>query len=168
MAEFYQAFRPQVGRPRKYKPKELLEKFEEYLAWVKANPVEVETEFRAQKQRANDNKLAEKGATLRKQRLFRPVSIRGFLVHIGFTRQGWDDLDKGRYAAEYSAVKSFIKGYCEQNQLVGAMLGIYNGNIVSRLLGLKEEVEHSGKMEVTAQSREDLLAELERLEKLSK
>ena len=168
MAEFYQAFRPQVGRPRRYKPKELLEKFDEYLTWVKANPLEIETEFRAQKHRQKGVESTEREATIRKQRYFRPVSIRGFLVHIGFTRQGWDDLDKGRYAAEYSAVKSFIKGYCEQNQLDGAMLGIYNGNIVSRLLGLKEEVEHSGKMEVTAQSREDLLSELERLEKLSK
>lgn len=167
MAEFYQAFRPQVGRPRRFKPKELLAKFEEYLAWVKGNPVEVETEFRAQKHRNRGNDETEKGATLRKQRLLRPVSIGGFLVHIGFTRQGWDDLDKGRNAEEYSAVKSFIKGYCENNQLEGAMLGIYNGNIVSRLLGLKEEVEHSGKMEVAAASREELLAELERLEKVT-
>lgn len=157
-----------MGRPLKYKPNELLDKFEEYLCWIRDNPVEVETEFRAVKQRGEGGNANEKGATVRKQKMLRPATIRGFLVHIGMSRQGWDDLENGKRGKEFSAVKSIIKDYCENNQLEGATLGIYNGNIVSRLLGLKEAMEHSGKVETDSVSREEILAELKRLERLTK
>ena len=41
-------------------------------------------------------------------------------------------------------VKSHISTYIDNFQLKGASIGVFNANIVSRLLGLKDKTELSG------------------------
>lgn len=147
----YPPFRYTLGRPLKYQPTELLEKFREYVAWAKDNPIIV-------KQRTvnttTQGKTYSSEAVIEKPRL---VSISGFLVHLGATREWWDSLDRGKRGEEFSRVKSFVRGYCETYQKEMASNELFNANIISRLLGLadKKEVKAEGASTIVVKSEEE-------------
>lgn len=166
MADFYPDFVYTTGRPLKYKPAELLEKFKEYIQWLQDNRVEAESTFIGMRGREKDTE--DKSTTVRKQKLYRPATIAGFLVHLGASERWWKELDEGRNGKEFSKVKSYIKEYCENNQIDGASIGIFNGNIISRLLGLADKNEVTGKdgkdlIPPNEMTREEILAEIERI-----
>lgn len=122
---------PKQGRPLKYTPKQLQEKFEEYVNWCKENPIRVGTETIGT---TTDGRTYGTDSKEEKPRL---VSIGGFLVFIGSTWDWWKDLDQSK--TNFSEVKGFIRAYCEEYQKAMASAGIFNGNIVSRLLGLADK-----------------------------
>lgn len=137
----YPEVRAQIGRPLKFKPEQLLAKFKEYVQWCKDNPITLRTTVDA---------IAANGThygnttTEEKPRL---VSIGGFLVFLGASRQWWDQLDTNRTRQQdFLAVKGFIRDFCEEYQKEMASSGLFNGNIISRLLGLadKKQVEATG------------------------
>ena len=131
----YPPFRYSLGRPLKYQPTELLEKFQEYVVWAKDNPISVgHTEKNTSKDGSTYNKEWEE----LKPRL---VSISGFLVHLGASRDWWDGLGLRKNAKEFIRVKSYIRDYCEAYQKEMATNDIFNANIISRLLGLADKKE---------------------------
>lgn len=132
-------------RPLKYTPEQLLEKFQEYVQWAIDHPIEtggktVVSGGGSDKQWTNE--------TVKEEKTPRLVSIEGFLVHIGSGPSYWSQLDKSKRGDDFLKVKSFIREYCAQYQKEMASAGIFNANIISRLLGLADKVQHSGEMTV--------------------
>lgn len=127
---------PERGRPLKYTPRQLQDKFVEYVEWCKQNPIIVgsTTENTSVDGIPYGSKTIEE-----KPRL---VSIGGFLVYIGATRSWWVELDRAK--VDFSIVKDLIRGFCEEYQKEMAATGIFNGNIISRLLGLADKKEVDG------------------------
>lgn len=130
----------EVGRPLSYKPKELLQKFVEYIDWAKAHPIENIYET------SGTSFSGDSYGNTNKNLKPRLISIGGFLVFIGQTESWWSHLEDGKRGEEFFKVKDKIKSYCESYQKEMAAAGIFKENIISRLLGLKDkqEVENKG------------------------
>lgn len=129
------------GKPPKFTPAQLQEKFVEYVQWCKDNPIILGTSVT---NTSVDGRTY--GADTREEKP-RLVSIGGFLVFIGATRRWWGELDGSKQ--DYSGVKDLIRGFCEEYQKEMASAGIFNGNIISRLLGLADKQQHEVKEEYT-------------------
>ena len=128
---------PLVGRPLHYTPKQLAEKFEEYVHWCENNEMEIE-----EKQKGIvGNGYVDKSTKNYKQRL---VSVHGFLVFIGKTKRWWSQLSDGKQGEKFSYLKESITEYCEDYQKEMAAAGVFNANIISRLLGLADKKELTG------------------------
>ena len=130
----------EVGRPLSFKPKELLDKFVEYIEWAKAHPIENIYET------SGTSFSGDSYGNTNKNLKPRLISIGGFLVFIGQTESWWSHLEDGKRGEEFFKVKDKIKNYCESYQKEMAAAGIFKENIISRLLGLKDkqEVENKG------------------------
>lgn len=134
MENLFVPFKPQMGRPRKYTPKQLLAKFEEYIEDRLHRPIiEKETEFAR-----HDEHRSEKESRMSHPQL---LSIGDFCIFLGVCRNWWNELPD-----DFLGVKGQISNYIEQYQLRGASVGVFNGNIVSRLLGLtdKKDITSNG------------------------
>ena len=136
----YPPFVYTTGRPLKYTPDELVEKFQEYLNWAKANPIE------AVFQTSGVNYSGDSFGNTNKKIIPRLISVTGLLVHIGQTESWWKNLEEGKRGEDFLKVKDKIKTYCETYQKEMATAGLFKENIVSRMLGLKDkkEVEQTG------------------------
>ena len=127
-------FKNPLGKPLKYTPEQLAEKFAEYFQWCKDNPIEIFTTTTY----ANGN-FAEVKET--KPRL---VCISGFQVYLGVTSRWWAELNGAKRGEDYSRVKENIKNLCETYQKEMASAGIFKENIISRLLGLADRQQVEG------------------------
>lgn len=128
---------PLAGRPLHYSPKQLAEKFEEYVKWCEENEIEL-----GERQKGiAPGGYVDKTTTNYKQRL---ISIHGFLVYIGKTARWWGELSNGKHGDKFSVVKAHITEYCEDYQKEMAAAGVFNANIISRLLGLADKKELTG------------------------
>ncbi len=116
-----------VGRPRAYTPEALDAKFEEYVEWVKANPVYI-------------NKVSA-GEII-------PVPTQRPLTLVGFCQFAKISKDTfRRYEDEFCGLLTCVRVAIEADQLEGAMVGQYNPNIVARVLHLadRQDVTTNGK-----------------------
>lgn len=126
-------FHPQKrGKPRKYKPAELLDEFQKYIQDRMSNPIVEKEEEAGSVGEHTSNKTKKKSHP-------QLLSVADFCVFLGCSRNWWNELPD-----EYLGVKSHISTYIDNFQLKGASIGVFNGNIVSRLLGLKEKTELTG------------------------
>ena len=128
---------PLVGRPLHFTPKQLAEKFAEYVNWCEDNVIEIEERQKG----VAPGGYVDKTTKNYKQRL---ISIHGFLVYIGKTARWWGELSNGKQGDKFSVVKAHITEYCEDFQKEMAAAGIFNANIISRLLGLADKKELTG------------------------
>lgn len=126
-------FHPQKrGRPRKFKPADLLDEFQNYIQDRMSNPI---VEKEKESGYAGQNSSAKTKEKSHPQLL----SVADFCVFLGCSRNWWNELPD-----EFLGVKSHISTYIDNFQLKGASIGVFNANIVSRLLGLKDKTEISG------------------------
>ena len=121
------------GRPLNYEPEELLDKFREYVEWAMANPIVKEVTEASTS--VNGGKYGRKTT----ETIPRLVSIGGFLVFIGEGSSWWTNLEKRKRKADFIRVKALIRDFCESYQKEMASANIFNGNIISRLLGLADK-----------------------------
>lgn len=121
-------FHNPLGRPLKFTPQELAEKFAEYVQWCADNPFKsgTRTDY------AN-------GFAATEENRVRRISISGFQLFIGSSDGWWADLDKRKDGADFMRVKEQIKKYCETSQADMAAAGLLKENIISRLLGLADK-----------------------------
>lgn len=142
----YPPFRNPLGRPLKYTPEQLAQKFAEFIQWCKDNPIVVKT--RTTYANGNFAEVVDEKARL--------VSIGAFQVYLGCDDSWWTNLDKGKRGEEFLRVKSNIKNFCENYQKEMASAGIFKENIISRLLGLadKQKVESRTETRVVVESKE--------------
>lgn len=126
-------FRPhKMGRPRKFKPAELLEEFQKYIQDRMSDPIVEKEEESGYSGQNSSSKTKEKSHP-------QLLSIGDFCVFLGCSRNWWNELPD-----DFLGVKAHISTYIENFQLKGASIGVFNANIVSRLLGLKDKTELSG------------------------
>lgn len=141
-----------LGRPLKFTPSELVDKFAEYVQWCNDNP------FKSGKRTDYANGFSDV-----KENFARRVSISGFLAYIGTDFRWWEELENGKLAEDFSKVKSYIKNYCETSQADMASAGLLKENIISRLLGLadKKAVTTDGvKIVVESQEQKEAIESL--------
>lgn len=147
----YPPFNYVFGRPLKYTPDELIEKFAEYVLWCKDNPIKVEV----QETGIRGNNIVDAKKVEYKPRF---LNLRGFLSFIGGSDVYWSQLEDGKNAEHFSKVKKAIKTYIESYQIEYAAAGVFKENIVSRLNGLtdKQEHKHEGDgIRIVVQSEEE-------------
>lgn len=126
-------FHPQKrGKPRKFKPAELLDEFQNYIQDRMSNPI-------VEKEKESGNTGQNSSAKTKEKSHPQLLSVADFCVFLGCSRNWWNELPD-----EYLGVKSHISTYIDNFQLKGASIGVFNANIVSRLLGLKDKTELSG------------------------
>lgn len=139
-------FKAKLGRPPKYTPEELLKQFEKYIADREQRPILVTKETSGF---AGKTDTASTTTEAHRQLL----SIWDFCVFLGTSRDWWNKLGE-----EFLGVKEYIRTYIETYQLKGATAGIFNANIVARLLGLadKKEIQATGdNMTIVVKSEEE-------------
>lgn len=107
-----------VGRPRAYTPEALDAKFEEYVEWVKANPVYI-------------NKVS--AGEIIAVPTQRPLTLVGFCQFAKISKDTFR-----RYEDEFCGLLTCVRVAIEADQLEGAMVGQYNPNIVARVLHLAD------------------------------
>ncbi len=113
-------------------PKALLELFDEYQEWVKANPYLVH-DFKGKD--ADEVRIEKQ----------RPITWSGFeawLAKEGVLTQltHYEQNDRNSYA-EYLPIVARIKAICRGDVLDGALSGVYNQNIAARIEGLADKKE---------------------------
>lgn len=146
MAELKNIYPPVInplkrGRPLHYTPEELAVKFSEFVKWSQENPIVV---TKSVKGSTGDTPFDRDEEEQKPQY----ISVKGFLVWLGETKDWWDKLDSDSVnAAEFFHLKTYIRTYCEENQAKLASAGIYKENIISRLLGLADKQAVEAKME---------------------
>ena len=149
------------GRKARYSPEDLAEEFKKYIADLEENQIEVETNYRYQA--SNDERRQQR----RTQRFARPPKILDFVTRwLGMTHQWWYTLPHGKRGADYEAVIERINQYCYDTKFDGAVVGLYNANIIARDLGLKENIAVSKREADEHLSEEALDAEISRLQKV--
>ena len=128
---------PLVGRPLHFTPKQLAEKFQEYVWWCENNVIEIE------EKKSGSIGMTQSCETkkITKQRL---ISVHGFLVYIGKSKRWWSQLSEGKQGDKFSNLKESITEYCEDYQKEMAASGLFNAKIISRLLGLADKKELIG------------------------
>lgn len=121
-------------------PERLLEMFNEYKEFTKANP-----RYRHQ--------LCQRTAEMIKEPLEVPLTLEGFEIYCfekqGVTISNYFDNKHNAYEDFYS-VCTYIKKMIRNDQIQGGLVGQYNPSITQRLNGLveKSQVEQDGKIEV--------------------
>ena len=116
-----------VGRPRAYTPEALEAKFEEYVEWVKANPVYI-------------NKVS--AGEIIAVPTQRPLTLVGFCQFAKISKDTFP-----RYEDEFCDLLTHVRVAIEADQLEGALCGQYDSGIVARVLHLadRQDVTTNGK-----------------------
>lgn len=123
-----------LGRPPKFSPQQLADKFAEYVEWSNQNPY-----YDNSRVEYKNGNFAATSATKPRR-----ISIGGFLLYIGCIESWWSQLDNSKDGEDFLKVKEYIKNYCEQAQVNMASAGLLKENIISRLLGLADKKTISG------------------------
>lgn len=122
-------------------PEELMRAFEEYRTYTKSNPKLIQ-------------KLAYNQVVNIEHEL--PLTLQGFETFVGADLSRYLTAKKGTPYEHYYGVKTLIKKIITADQLQGALVGIYQANIVSRLTGLhaKETIENlRARMDIEAEAK---------------
>ncbi|MCM1220330.1 MAG: hypothetical protein NC548_38190 [Lachnospiraceae bacterium] len=167
MAKFYPELHNLFDnlRPRKakYTPEQIVEEFKAYVKDLEDNPIELDTEYRRQ------NNEGGRASQKRLERIPRPPKVLDFVVRwLGMTHQWWYALPKLKRGDDYKLVVEKITQYCSDVKFDGAVVGVYNANIIARDLGLHDNINYRHDKEDDDMTREDMLKELARLEALRK
>ena len=138
-----------VGRPFKYLPDELETKVQQYKEWAKEQTFE-KVIF--------DQKNGEQKSIFLKC----PLTIQQFCLFIGISYQQFKYyMNKGFESDELNdesreinnnlfAIFAHVHEYIQQNQIAGALLNEYNGNLVARLHNITDKVEVDSTVTVNA------------------
>lgn len=129
------------GRPRKWKsPDELIDKLQEYCTACAENPILVEEG----KKTKDGGQKSEK--EFKMNRVARPLTLDGYCNFAGIS--DWSKT-KQTYANEegFSEAFALVERVIRDQQVSGAMVGLYKENIVSRINGItdRQDITSGGK-----------------------
>lgn len=149
------------GRPLSYTPEEVLEEFIKYIDDLSTTPISVEVEYRQQKQGSGEQRSMQQ----RKQNYYRPPKVYDFVVRwLGKSASWWRMIGESkRHGKKFLTVKEKIERYCFDCKYDGAVIGLYNANIIARDLGLKDKVEVEQKQLGDDMTTEEITKELARM-----
>ena len=147
------------GRKLAYTPEQLVEEFGEYVKSLSECTIELVTEYKG-----------GKSPGTKTERFSRPPKVTDFVVRwLGKSMAWWNEIEGSkRRGNEFFNIKNKITQYCYDCKLDGAIVGIYNANIIARDLGLQEKVavEKKEKDPLDDMTPDEINAEKERLMKL--
>ena len=123
------------GRPPKFKtPEELEAKAEEYFKWCDANPIRI-----YKRKDAGANQTAKSGSGVKSQEgeafANRPYTLDGLGLYVGVV---WKDFRAYHQDDEFSEVIRTLEARVRDQQVSGAMVGVYNSNLTARLNGIAD------------------------------
>ena len=127
-------YKKKRGRPPKFKTaKELAQAFEDYKAFVDANPFEIVTEFKGKRS---------------VRHVPHPYTLCGFMVFVDSMKEwcDWAKYTKGR-GEDFCGVITRIETEVREQQVCGGMAGQYNANLTARLNGLTDKKDLTSKGE---------------------
>lgn len=127
------------GRPPKFKtPEELQEKAEGYFQYCDTHPIEV-----WQRKAAAANQSAKNGSGVKSDEgtmyIRRPYTLDGLGLWCGIAN--WRDFRANHASDEFSTVIRTLEARVRDQQVSGAVVGMYNANLVARLNGISESVQ---------------------------
>lgn len=165
MAEFYpdvrKSFANLRAREPKYTPEQIADEFIKYIEDLKQNPIELEADYRRQSEK--DGRTQQKRVTSYP----RPPKVLDFVRRwLGMSHQAWYKLPSRKRGADYEKVIEAINQYCSDVKFDGAVVGIYNAQIIARDLGLRDNIAVTKSNDDDNMSLDDINAEIARLEKL--
>ena len=115
-----------LGKPRNYPtPADLWNACFPYFDWVDANPIIKQS-----------TTTTSKGTFHNEEPLQKPYTWLGLYVFLGVSH-----LDRYQENKEFEAIYTHIGNIIRNQKFEGATAGIFNANIISRDLGLKEQTE---------------------------
>lgn len=132
------------GRPKKYSPRTLWKKFNEYCKWIDENPfyeaVIVQKGITVENEKGEKKTSYQMGLPK-----MRPYTLTGFQIYANISHETWANYCKEE---EFLEVSTRIKDICFTQKLEGAASGFFNSNIIARDLGLvdKQKNEIEGNM----------------------
>ena len=131
----YYKLRDTDGRDTEYTPKELEEKYNEYVDWITDNPLEEQQLFHYQGSivKPHANKM-------------RAFSLEGFCTYAKIvvnTFKNYEDRE------DFMTVTTRIRQSIELQQFEGAAGGFLNPSIMARKLGLTEKMETIGEVKIS-------------------
>ena len=123
------------GRPPKFKtPEELEAKAEEYFRWCDDNPIRI-----YKRKDAGANQTAKSGSGVKSQEgeafANRPYTLDGLGLYVGVV---WKDFKTYHQDDEFSEVIRTLEARVRDQQVSGAMVGVYNSNLTARLNGIAD------------------------------
>lgn len=113
------------GRKTKYTPTTLLKKAIEYFEYCDSNPI-------MKHEALKGGKMAGEIIAIPTNR---PYTEIGFYSFAGIDRKMFRGYES---KVEFNPIVTYIQGVIRTNQIEGALVGVYNANIVARLQGLTE------------------------------
>ena len=124
------------GRPPKFKtPEELEAKADEYFRWCDANPIRI-----YKRKDAGANQTAKNGSGVKSQEgeafANRPYTLDGLGLWVGIVN--WRDFRANHANDEFSTVITALEARVRDQQVSGAMVGVYNSNLTARLNGIAD------------------------------
>jgi hypothetical protein len=127
-------FRLKNGRFKEYTPEEWSKKINEFFEYMSTQYWEIEEPIKS-------GELAGQCMTVRKKI---PLTMKDLAVFAEIDEQTIRNYssNKPEYS-DYFDLTTQALNTINSNQVTGAILGVYNANIVARLQGLKEEVDHT-------------------------
>lgn len=124
-------------KPKTYTPEELWNKAVEYFEWCEENPW---LKHEAIKSGQNCGELVQVPCE-------RPYSIGAFCVFANISQVTFLNYATKEGYETYFTICSHIKEIIDKQHFEGGMIGAYNANIVTRKLGLKEQIDTTTKGE---------------------
>ena len=117
-----------VGSTVKYNPQELASGCQNYFEWIHENPF-----FKTDVIRSGNN-----AGQILYIPVQRPMTLSGLLVYLGIVIKTWNDYSERN---RHKDICAFVREIIDQNQLEGAMVGVFNPAITARRLGLVDKTE---------------------------
>lgn len=137
----YKHVKARLGRPPKFETAgELLDKLVEYCDYCDANPLKVDVRS---KMRRNSN--SGDSSELGNMTIKRPYTLDGFCLFAGIFSTWAQFKSNAKRREDWSEFETVINA-CEQvirdQQITGAMIGVYSERLTARLNGISERIEH--------------------------
>jgi hypothetical protein len=127
--------RSKHGRDKLFSTPELLwEAAEEYFNWIDSHPL----------YKAEAIMSGKEAGKIIKIPVGRPYTLSGLLVYIDASQEFWREFKKAGHEGFFGVISTIEKIMYTQ-KFEGAAIGAFNGNIISRDLGLAEKKELTGK-----------------------
>lgn len=119
------------GRKLSYTPEQLVDEFGKYVESLAESPIELVTEYKG-----------GKSPGTKTERFSRPPKVTDFVVRwLGKSMAWWAQISESKKRGEqFFNIKDKITQYCYDCKLDGAIVGIYNANIIARDLGLQDKI----------------------------
>lgn len=155
-----------TGKPLSYTPEQIAEEFDAYIQFCEENPIQRKVEYRQERKRkhSSDETEGEQAKQIQtRTETFPQAPCVSYFVQfwLGCDMTWWSEItkeDKFKDWQEFSNIKDKIVSFCREVKLQGARTGLYNGNIVSRELGLADKqqiTQNARSVQIVVDNAED-------------